>query len=111
MADRGTAGGQGEKYFQLSVALTETNTRLRPGMTARVSIRAHRVENALAVPIQAIFTEGGETYCYKYQGPQHGFMAQPVTCGKQNETWVEIVSGLARNDRISLVKPEASQIR
>jgi HlyD family secretion protein len=111
MADRGTAGGQGEKYFQLSVALTETNTRLRPGMTARVSIRAHRVENALAVPIQAIFTEGGETYCYKYQGPQHGFMAQPVTCGKQNETWVEIVSGLARNDRISLVKPEASRIR
>jgi len=110
MAARGATGGQGEKYFQLVVAVAGSNQRLRPGMTARVSIRAHHVENRLAVPIQAVFSEGNDLYCYKYIGPEKGFVVQPVTCGKQNEAWVEIVTGLAHNDRISLVKPAAPQI-
>ena len=110
MAAKGTSGAHGDKYFQLVVELAESDNRLRPGMTARVSVHAHRVDNQLAIPIQALFNEGGGPFCYKYQGAAQGFSAQPVTCGKQNESWVAITDGLALNDRISLIKPESSQI-
>ena len=111
MAANGVSGGQGEKYFQLVVAVSGTDPRLRPGMTARVSILAHRVENTLAVPIQSVFREGAESYCYKYSAADNVFVVQPITSGKQNETWVEVVSGLALNDQVSLAKPDADQLQ
>jgi HlyD family secretion protein len=100
------ASGMGGKYFQLTVSLQKNDPRLRPGMTSRVSILTSRAQNAFSVPIQAIFDEGGEKYCYRIDG--ESFRKVPVVLGVQNEDLAEIRSGLAPGDRVSLVRPRAN---
>jgi HlyD family secretion protein len=100
--------GSGEKYFQITLSLKGEDSRLRPGMTARVSILTDNVKNALSAPVQAIFDEGGRKYCYVYTG--HSFRKAEVSLGKQNEDFAEIVSGLKKGDKVSLVKPPQEEI-
>jgi HlyD family secretion protein len=92
----------GEKYFNLTIALKDEDLRLRPGMTARISILSERVENTLTVPIQAVFDERGRKYCYQFESRR--FKKIFVSIGRQNDDKVEIVSGLEAGDRLSLVK-------
>lgn len=98
----------GVKYFSLSIALKDEDLRLRPGMTARVSILAEQVENALIVPIQSVFDERGKKYCYQYQNKR--FKKQYISIGRQNEDKVEILSGLKAGDRVSLIKLSPDEI-
>jgi len=92
----------GEKYFNLTVALQDEDLRLRPGMTARISILAERVENALTVPIQSVFDERGRKYCYQFESRR--FKKKYISIGRQNDDKVEIMSGLEAGDRLSLVQ-------
>jgi len=92
----------GTKYFDLTVAINGENLRLRPGMTARVSILAEQVQNVLCVPIQAVFDDRKKKYCYQFNGA--GFTKKYVSIGRQNDDKVEITSGLQQGDRLSLVK-------
>jgi multidrug efflux pump subunit AcrA (membrane-fusion protein) len=61
----------------------------------------------LTVPIQAVFNEGGQKYCYVYKGGD--FRKRDVKIGRQNEDVTEIVSGLRSGDKISLVRPFLSE--
>ncbi len=96
-------GTDGEKYFGLTVSVSNEDSRMRPGMTARVTILNDQIRNVLAVPIQAIFEDGGTKYCYRLLGKE--FKKIKVTLGKQNEDLAEIRSGLKMGDKVSLVKP------
>jgi HlyD family secretion protein len=102
-------GGIGEKYFRLTVTLTQENSRLRPGMTARVTIEAGKAVNILFLPIQAIFNDGFETFCYLVENHER-FRKKEVVTGRQNEDLVEIVSGLQKGDMVSLLRPASNQI-
>jgi len=97
-------GGTGEKYFQLTVSLKKGDPRLRPGMTARVSVLTDRVVNALSVPIQTVFDEQGTKYCYRFLGKT--IEKIKVSPGRQNEDMVEILSGLQKGEKISLIRGE-----
>ena len=108
LASRRFERGSDEKYFQMTLSLKGDDSRLRPGMTARVSILTDNVKNALSAPVQAIFDEGGRKYCYVYTG--HSFRKAEVSLGKQNEDMAEIVSGLKKGDKVSLVKPPQEEI-
>jgi len=92
-----------EKYFQLTVSLKNEDPRVRPGMTARVSILTEQVRNALSVPVQAVFDEGGVKYCHRFLGKK--FEKVRVSLGRRNEDMSEIISGLQEGDRISLIRP------
>jgi HlyD family secretion protein len=102
-------GGIGEKYFQLTVTLSQEDSRLRPGMTARVTIEAGNAVKVLFVPIQAIFNDGSETFCYLAKNHEI-FWKKKVVTGRQNEDLVEIVSGLQKGDMVSLLRPSSDQI-
>ena len=95
--------GAGEKYFQMTVSLAGEDARLRPGMTARVSILTEQVNNVLSIPVHAIFNERGEKYCYQWLGKD--FKKVPIVIGRLNEDVVEIRSGLEEGDQVSLVEP------
>jgi HlyD family secretion protein len=101
--------GIGEKYFQLTVTLEGKNDRLRPGMTARITVDSEDAAGILYVPVHAVFNDGARTFCYR--AAKNGkFREQAVVIGRQNEDAVEIVSGLAKGDRVSLLKPPQDQI-
>lgn len=103
-----TESSRGEKYFQITVAVKGSDSRLRPGMTARVFILADSVKKALCVPIHGVFDENGRKYSYVSEGIR--FKKVSVVPGKQNEDVVEIRSGLKSGDRITLVKPLAESV-
>lgn len=101
LAARRTPDASSEKFFQLTIALAESDLRLRPGMTARVTILTDTIKNALSLPLQAVFdTHDGQHYVYRLQG--RNFERIRVATGRQNEDFVEILSGLREGDRVSL---------
>ncbi len=100
--------GRGEKYFQFTIAVEGEDSRLRPGMTARVSINVDSVENALSLPVQAVFYEGEKKYCYVHAGLKYKKVT--VSTGRYNEDVVEILSGLKQGDTVSLLKPSSDDI-
>lgn len=102
-------GSIGEKYFQLTVTLEGKNDRLRPGMTARITVNSENAADILFVPVHAIFSNGPGSFCYRLE-KDGNFQKKVVTVGRQNEDLVEIVSGLDEGDRVSLLKPPADQI-
>ncbi len=107
LATRRTRQAGAEKYFQVTIALEGGDKRLRPGMTARTTILTDEVRNALALPVQAVFEQDGKRFVYRQEGRR--FRRVPVTVGRHNEDFVEILSGLAAGDRVSLFKPGAGR--
>ena len=93
--------GMGGNYFSVTIVIEGEDIRLRPGMTARVSILTDQVKNALTVPLQAVFDERSGSYCYKYEGGW--FKKTVIGTGRHNEDYIEIISGLNEADKIILV--------
>jgi len=108
LASERSEGYGGEKYFQLTVSIAGEDQRLRPGMTSRVSILTDHAADALCVPIEAVYEENGRPHCYRYANPH--FEKVPVTVGRQDEAWVEILSGLRSGERVSVLKPRGEAI-
>ena len=98
----------GEKFFGATVLLNDGDIRLRPGMTARVSIQADQVLNALTLPVQAVFNDTDNEYCYLYKGGW--FKKTAIQIGRHNPDYIEVISGLDENDTVSLVKPDPDKI-
>jgi len=94
---------KGAKYFQMTIKLTTTDSDLRPGMTSRVSILADRVENVLILPVHAIFENLDQEFCFLYQNGIYKKIV--VETGRENEDFVEIISGIHEGDWVSTVEP------
>jgi len=77
-------------------------------MTVRVAILADQVKNAMAVPVQAIFEESGDMFCYQFTGSK--FTKVNIRIGRQNENMAEILSGLKKGDQVSLLRPSSKDI-
>jgi HlyD family secretion protein len=103
LAENRNRKNDASKVFQISISLEYNADSLRPGMTARTAIKASLVENALCVPVPAVFIEEEIAYCYKKHGGV--FERVPVSIGSQNENLVEILSGLSDGDHVSLMTP------
>ncbi len=73
-----------------------------PGMSADVDIQIEGVENALIIPIDALHQTSAISYVYTTydeETQQYGGMVE-VTVGMQNDTQVEILSGLKEGDTV-----------
>jgi HlyD family secretion protein len=96
-------GTSGAKYFQMTVAINASDPDLRPGMTARVNILTATVENALTLPLYAMFEEHGRLYCLR---SKDGDLEKIFpTLGRRNEDFIEILDGIREFDRISTLRP------
>lgn len=110
LAERRQEVRGGEKYFRVHVDISGFDERLRPGMTSRVRIIAlERTAKALTLPIQAVFLEEERAYCYVVRGD--GFEKREVSLGPRNESFVQILSGLAKGERVCLSRPPAGNVR
>ena len=101
----------GIKGFSARVAIKNLDPRIRPGMTSILSIPVASVENALAVPLAAIFTDSkiGERFVYVREGEQ--FERRTVQVGLSDLSFAEVQRGLNDGDVVALelpsdVKPE-----
>lgn len=73
-----------------------------PGMTASVDVKIEGVENALIIPVDALHQTSTIYYVYTSydeETQQYGGMVE-VTIGMQNDSYVEIASGLNEGDTV-----------
>jgi HlyD family secretion protein len=103
LAVEDTALAKAGKHFQLTVNMHGADPRLRPGMTARVTIVADRARDALVIPIAALHYQGGDPVCYVFDGQE--LAARRVTVGRRGDELVEVVAGLTAGERVSLASP------
>ncbi len=81
---------------------------LKPSMRCRAEIHLDRVDDALHVPLQAIFRNGPVAYVYVEQGG--GFAQKAVQVGRTSELFAEIRSGLESGERVLLREPASEEV-
>jgi len=83
---------------------------VRPGMTANISIPVAASENAVAVPLAAVFTEQGERFVYVRKETAEGeqFEKRLVRIGIADYDFAEVVYGLSPGEVVSLEDKGAS---
>ncbi|HRQ75855.1 MAG TPA: HlyD family efflux transporter periplasmic adaptor subunit [Phycisphaerales bacterium] len=81
---------------------------LRPSMRCRAEIYVDRVENALHVPVQAVFREGRRAFVYV--PVRGGYQARTVRIGRSSELYVEIREGLEEGEQVLTRRPTSSEV-
>ncbi len=81
---------------------------LRPSMRCEAAITLGSVATTLAVPLQAVFSEGQLRYVYVPGGNR--FDRVPVRVGQRSDTYAEIKAGLSEGQRVLLRKPTPAEV-
>lgn len=81
---------------------------LKPSMRADATITLGRVENALAVPIQAVFSEGMVRFVYVPRGSK--FVRVPVQIGRRSELYAEITAGIDAGMSVLIREPSPGEV-
>ena len=77
---------------------------LRPQMTATVTIIVENKENVLVLPVNAVKRRAGKSVVWRRQGDRIEELS--VTTGWQDDTRVEILSGLSQGDVVFMAPPQ-----
>ncbi len=73
---------------------------LRPGMTAKVSIRVEQRDDVLMLPVEAVFEHEGKHYCVLSK--DRGLEARQVVIGSTNDKEVVVEQGLSEGEQVVL---------
>ncbi|PYP56628.1 MAG: RND transporter [Gemmatimonadetes bacterium] len=91
------------KVFEVKVAVVQSDTTLRPGMTTGNAIETLKVPDALFVPLEAVSNEDSVALVYRLSGARA--TKQEVVTGAMNDDEVVVARGLAEGDRVLLTVP------
>ncbi len=100
-----SAGWPIPKNFNLLITLDQKDQRLKPGMTAQITVIVDRVPNAIAIPVQASFQRSGQTVVYIVDGSH--YREQPIEVTRRSRDRILVSSGLRPGDHIALQDPFA----
>jgi len=74
-------------------------------MTAKASILAKHYENALRIPVEAVFYDNQHTICFPWNGGTPS--RQIITPGESDGVYVVIEDGLSPGQEIMLTYPDS----
>jgi multidrug efflux pump subunit AcrA (membrane-fusion protein) len=93
------------KGFQVQAVIEKPSPRLRPGMTVTMTIPIARVDDAVSVPISAVFKgDGNSKVVYVRNGANTE--KRQVTVGVTDIDHAQILTGVELGEQILLVEPE-----
>lgn len=100
--------GSPVQYFGVTIEIEHTDPKvMKPGQRLRATLLLHEMENALVVPRQAVFQDGGRTRVYvRHQGR---FASRAVTLGATSIGLLVVTEGLEAGDVIALRPPADRQ--
>jgi hypothetical protein len=81
---------------------------LKPAMRCKAEILLGRVEDAINVPVQAIFRQGPVAFVYVKDGT--GFAQRQIELGRASELLIEVKKGIEAGDKVLLREPKAFEI-
>lgn len=102
-----SAGWPFPQNFDVEIALDQTDPRLKPGMTAQITVIVDRVRNAITIPAQASFLKSGQTVAYVWNGST--FQERVIQVERRSRDRVLISSGLRAGDIVALKAPSVKE--
>jgi RND family efflux transporter MFP subunit len=102
-----SAGWPIPRNFDLRITLDQPDPRLRPGMTAEITVIVDRLPNVLIIPVHATFQKDGETFAYIWNGSK--FRHQAIEVSRRSGDRVVVTKGLEADDRIALEDPSEKE--
>jgi multidrug resistance efflux pump len=94
------------RNFDVSVQLDQTDSRVRPGMSATARVAVEKLPACILIPPEATFQKFGKTVAYVLSGSS--FQARDILVTKRSETQVAIARGLKPGERVALKDPTAA---
>jgi hypothetical protein len=94
---------ENNKSFGCEVTMDPIGVELRAGITAKVEIQVERLGDVVHVPIHAVVSEGGESFCFVPRAP--AWERRTVRVGKNNAHYVVVEEGLAAGEQVLLYDP------
>jgi multidrug efflux pump subunit AcrA (membrane-fusion protein) len=92
------------RNFDVIVALHDTDSRLRSGMSATARLELEHLSGVLIVPSAAMFQRGGVATVYVAAG--RAFEPRAVTVLRRGRDEIAIASGLREGERVATKDPE-----
>jgi len=102
-----SAGWPVPRNFDLRITLLQTDPRLKPGMTAHVTVVVDRLPDALSIPVQASFQKQGDTLAYVWNGSK--FRERLIEVGRRSGDRILVSKGLQPGDRVALKDPSGKE--
>lgn len=96
----GWMGSGSAKTYETVVRLVDEVEQLKPGMTAVVNMHVDRIEDIVAVPVQAIIQANRQTWCYVES--TNGVERRDIKIGRSNDKFVHIREGINEGERVVL---------
>ena len=90
----------GIKGFSARIAIKNIDPRVRPGMTAILTIPVSSADNVLAVPLAAVFSDSGDRFVFVKT--EDTFERRPIIIGVTDYAFAEVVKGLNEGEIVSL---------
>jgi len=102
-----SAGFPFPRNFKLQVLLDQSDTRLKPGLSAQLSVVVDKVHDALTIPVQASFQKSGRTVVYVLRGSR--FEEREVQESRRSGDRIVIAKGLNTGERVALKDPSSME--
>lgn len=87
--------------YETIVTIDEEVSGLNPGMTASVEILVDKIEDTIAVPIQAVLEVEDDAWCFVVKEDGQ-IERRKVELGADNDKLVQIVAGLQEGEQVVL---------
>ena len=109
LAETGGWRDPNRRDYTVRIALLDGNDLgLKPSMRCKADIYVGRVDDALYVPVQAIFRKGPIAFVYIPDGA--GYAPRPVTVGRASDLYIQVLGGVEEGDYVLLREPPAERI-
>jgi HlyD family secretion protein len=99
------------KVFPVEIEIAEVDEKLKPGMTANITIIGEERADIVVIPIRCVFSdEEGQDIIYKVANDTIAEDIQ-IKTGINNFQEVEIIEGLSEGDSISFSEPKKDETK
>ena len=104
LAESGGWRDPDRREYTVKIALDlDAAATLKPSMRCEAEINMGRVDGAVAVPIQGVFSDGPVRYVYVPS--DNKFQRVPVKLGRRSNAFAEILAGLSEGQTVLLRDP------
>lgn len=111
LAEQGGWRDPNRREYTVKIALdikADGGEQLKPSMRCEAEIRLGAIEDALAIPVQAVFNDGPVRFVYVPKGAK--YTRVPVRVGRRSQVTCEILAGLVEGDRVLIREPEGGEV-
>jgi hypothetical protein len=96
------------RNFDLVVAISDADPRLRSGMSAAARVALDSMPNVLLLPVAGVFQRGTATVAYVVSGG--AIESRQVTVLRRGRDQVAVASGVRVGERVALRDPDPAEV-